>query len=78
MVERLVAVDPENPPGELAGRLSTTDVQAVDDALRTVLALDWRPRRPGEHQLEGGPHGSCQQPLLPWEELAEQPQAMTT
>lgn len=40
MVEQLTAIDPEARLGEFAGRLAVKDMQAVDAALRAVLALD--------------------------------------
>jgi mRNA interferase MazF len=40
MVEQLTVIDPEHRLGEFVGRLDTVEMQAVDDALRDVLALD--------------------------------------
>lgn len=40
MVEQLTAIDPETRLGSFVGRLDSSEMQAVDDALRTVLALD--------------------------------------
>ncbi|MDQ2722584.1 MAG: type II toxin-antitoxin system PemK/MazF family toxin [Actinomycetota bacterium] len=40
MVEQLTVVDPQARLGEFAGRLSTSEMRAVDAALQTVLALD--------------------------------------
>jgi mRNA interferase MazF len=40
LVEQTAAVDPQR-LGGLAGRLSTREMQAVDEALRIVLGLDW-------------------------------------
>ena len=40
LVEQLTVVDPQARLGEFAGRLSATEMQAVDDALQLVLALD--------------------------------------
>jgi mRNA interferase MazF len=33
-------IDPQHRPGEFVGRLGTGEMQAVDAALRAVLALD--------------------------------------
>jgi mRNA interferase MazF len=40
MVEQLTVIDPEVRLGEFAGRLSSAEMRAVDEALRAVLALD--------------------------------------
>jgi mRNA interferase MazF len=40
MVEQLTVIDPEHRLGEFVGRLDTVEMQAVDAALRDVLALD--------------------------------------
>lgn len=40
MVEQLSVVDPQTRLGQFAGRLSSTELHAVDEALRAVLALD--------------------------------------
>jgi mRNA interferase MazF len=40
LVEQLTVVDPERRLGEFAGRLTSSEMQAVDDAMRAVLALD--------------------------------------
>jgi mRNA interferase MazF len=40
MVEQLAVVDPQKRLGEYAGRLSRAEMEAVDGALRAVLALD--------------------------------------
>ncbi|MGC8626211.1 MAG: type II toxin-antitoxin system PemK/MazF family toxin, partial [Acidimicrobiales bacterium] len=40
MAEQVVTVGPELRLGEFAGRLSSSEMEAVDDALRAVLALD--------------------------------------
>ena len=40
MVEQLTVIDPQHRLGEFAGRLGSTEMQAVDSALRAVLALD--------------------------------------
>ena len=40
MVEQLTVIDPQARLGEFAGRLSSFEIQAVDAALRTVLAFD--------------------------------------
>jgi len=40
MVEQLSVVDPETRLGEFAGRLDSSELQAVDDALLAVLGLD--------------------------------------
>ncbi len=40
MVERLTVIDVQARLGELAGRLDTSDLQAVDSALFAVLGLD--------------------------------------
>lgn len=40
MVEQLVAIDPASRLGDFAGRLDSAEMQAVDAALRAVLALD--------------------------------------
>jgi mRNA interferase MazF len=40
MVEQLTVIDPQHRLGEFVGRLDTVEMQAVDDALRDVLALD--------------------------------------
>ena len=40
MVEQLTVVDPQLRLGEFAGRLDTSEMHAVDDALMAVLALD--------------------------------------
>ena len=40
MVEQLTVIDPQQRLGEFAGRLGSTEMQAVDSALRAVLALD--------------------------------------
>jgi mRNA interferase MazF len=40
MIEQLTVVDPQVRLGEFAGRLDTSDMRAIDDALLAVLALD--------------------------------------
>ena len=40
IVEQLTVIDPEHRLGEFVGRLDTVEMQAVDAALRDVLALD--------------------------------------
>jgi mRNA interferase MazF len=40
MVEQLTVIDPQARLGKFAGRLNSFEMQAVDAALRTVLALD--------------------------------------
>ena len=40
MVEQLTVIDPQLRLGEFAGRLATSEMRAVDDALMAVLALD--------------------------------------
>lgn len=40
MVEQLTVIDPQVRLGEFAGRLTGSEMQAVDAALRAVLALD--------------------------------------
>ena len=40
LVEQLTVIDPQLRLGEFAGRLDTEEMQAVDAALRAVLALD--------------------------------------
>lgn len=40
MVEQLTVIDPQHRLGEFVGRLDTIEMQAVDTALRAVLALD--------------------------------------
>jgi mRNA interferase MazF len=40
MVEQLTAIDPAVRLGEFAGRLDHADMQAIDTALRAMLALD--------------------------------------
>jgi mRNA interferase MazF len=40
MIEQLTVVDPQVRLGEFAGRLDTSEMRAIDDALRAVLALD--------------------------------------
>ena len=40
MVEQLTVVEPQLRLGEFAGRLGTSELQAVDNALMAVLALD--------------------------------------
>lgn len=40
MVEQLTVVDPQTRLGDFAGRLSSSEMQAVDHALQVVLALD--------------------------------------
>jgi mRNA interferase MazF len=40
MVEQITVVDPQVRIGDFAGRLSTTEMQSLDAALRSVLALD--------------------------------------
>jgi mRNA interferase MazF len=40
MVEQLTVIDPQHRLGEFVGRLDTLEIQAVDAALRAVLALD--------------------------------------
>lgn len=40
IVEQLTAIDPQHRLGEFVGRLKTVELQAVDAALRAVLALD--------------------------------------
>ncbi len=40
MIEQLTVVDPETRLGEFAGRLDGAEIQAVDAALQSVLALD--------------------------------------
>jgi mRNA interferase MazF len=40
MIEQLTVVDPETRLGDFAGRLDGAEIQAVDAALQSVLALD--------------------------------------
>jgi len=40
MVEQLTVIDPQTRLGDFAGRLSSSEMQAVDHALQVVLALD--------------------------------------
>ncbi len=40
MVEQLTAIDPQARLGTFAGRLDRSEMQAVNDALLTVLGLD--------------------------------------
>jgi len=40
MIEQLTVVDPETRLGDFAGRLDGAEMQAVDAALQSVLALD--------------------------------------
>jgi mRNA interferase MazF len=40
MVEQLTVIDPQARLGKFAGRLNSIEMQAVDAALQTVLALD--------------------------------------
>lgn len=40
LVEQLTVIDPERRLGEFAGRLSATELAAVDAVLLAVLALD--------------------------------------
>ncbi|OBK85170.1 type II toxin-antitoxin system PemK/MazF family toxin [Mycolicibacter sinensis] len=40
LVEQLTVIDPQQRLGEFVGRLSTSELQDVDTALRAVLALD--------------------------------------
>lgn len=40
MVEQLTVIDPQKRLGEFAGRLGSSEMRAVDSALRAVLALD--------------------------------------
>ncbi|MDQ2884179.1 MAG: type II toxin-antitoxin system PemK/MazF family toxin [Actinomycetota bacterium] len=40
MVEQLTVIDPQTRLGEFAGRLNSSEMQAVSAALLTVLALD--------------------------------------
>ena len=40
LVEQLTVVDPQKRLGEFAGRLSSDELRAVDEALLAVLALD--------------------------------------
>lgn len=40
LVEQLMVIDPEARLGDFTGRLSHSELTAVDDALRAVLALD--------------------------------------
>jgi mRNA interferase MazF len=40
MVEQLTVIDPQVRLGEFAGRASSSEMRAVDDALRAALALD--------------------------------------
>jgi len=40
MVEQLTVIDPQTRLGDFAGRLSGSEMQAVDHALQVVLALD--------------------------------------
>jgi len=40
MIEQLTVVDPETRLGNFAGHLDDAEIQAVDAALRSVLALD--------------------------------------
>lgn len=40
LVEQLTVIDPQTRLGEFAGRLDSAEMQAVDDALLAVLALD--------------------------------------
>lgn len=40
IVEQLTVVDPQTRLGDFAGRLSSSEMQAVDSALQVVLGLD--------------------------------------
>jgi len=40
MVEQITVIDPQTRLGEFAGRLSSSEMQAVDHALQGVLALE--------------------------------------
>jgi len=40
MVEQLTVIDPQTRLGDFAGRLNSSEMQAVDHALQVVLALD--------------------------------------
>lgn len=40
IVEQLTVIDPRTRLGDFAGRLSSSEMQAVDSALQVVLALD--------------------------------------
>lgn len=40
MVEQLTVIDPQVRLGDLAGRLSSSEILAVDNALKVILALD--------------------------------------
>jgi len=40
MVEQLTVIDPQTRLGDFAGRLSSSEMQAVDHALQVVLTLD--------------------------------------
>jgi len=40
MVEQLTVIDPQTQLGDFAGRLSSSEIQAVDHALQVVLAPD--------------------------------------
>jgi mRNA-degrading endonuclease toxin of MazEF toxin-antitoxin module len=40
MIEQLTVIDPRARLGDFAGRLAQAELDAVDDALRAVLALD--------------------------------------
>jgi mRNA interferase MazF len=40
MVEQLTVVDPHTRLGEFAGRLNSSEMQAIDAGLQAVLALD--------------------------------------
>lgn len=40
LVEQLTVVDPQTRLGEFAGRLNSSETQAVNDALQAVMALD--------------------------------------
>lgn len=40
MVEQLTVIDPQARLGKFAGRLGSSEIQAVDAALRAVLSLD--------------------------------------
>lgn len=40
MVEQLTVIDPQVRLGDFAGRLSSSELHEVDEALRAVLALD--------------------------------------
>jgi len=40
MIEQLTVIDPQTRLGDFAGRLSSSEMQAVDHAMQVVLALD--------------------------------------